>query len=256
MIGVEVFGDWEGSFVWVLAIVIAWVAGWSLEQQLRLIAELRAAQAELSAQAAADERQRIARELHDVIAHSLAVTMLHLTGARMALRRDTDEAERALLEAERLGRESMNEIRHTVGLLGAAAGAAPAMPTALDINTLVDEFRSGGLQVAFAARGDVASLPPTTGLNLYRIAQESLANVVKHAPGSAASVELDVDERCARLVVRNALPATAPAPSSDGGHGVQGMHDRAVALGGHLDAGRVGDEWRVQAELPRILEPA
>jgi signal transduction histidine kinase len=256
MIGVEVFGDWDGSFVWVLAILIAWVAGWSVEQQFRLIADLRAAQVELSAQAAADERQRIARELHDVIAHSLAVTMLHLTGARMALRRDTDEAERALLEAERLGRESMTEIRHTVGLLGPAAGAAPPMPTALDITAIVEEFRSGGLDVSYTAEGDVASLPPTTGLNLYRIAQESLANVVKHAPGSAASVWLAVDDKGARLTITNAITGGAAATNGEGGLGVRGMHDRASALGGHLDAGRVGDEWQVTAELPRILEPA
>ena len=101
-----------------------------------LIDHLKAAQAGLAERAAADERQRIAREIHDVVAHSLAVTMLHLTGARLALHRDPKEAEAALLEAERLGRESLAEIRRTVGLLAPeGTGTAAPMPTAADIHS-------------------------------------------------------------------------------------------------------------------------
>src|SRR5436853_615896 len=130
-IGVEVAGLYSGAFAYVLGIGIAWAWGYAVRQQYHLIVELKAAQAGLAERAAADERQRIAREIHDVVAHSLAVTMLHLTGARLALQHDPAEAAEALAEAERLGRQSLADIRRTVGLLadGGRAGAAPPMPT-------------------------------------------------------------------------------------------------------------------------------
>src|SRR5207237_7269040 len=126
-------------------------------------------------------RQRIAREIHDVVAHSLAVTMLHLTGARLALHRDPKEAEQALLEAERLGRESLAEIRRTVGLLAPeGTGTAAPMPTAVDIPQLVREFEAAGLDVDFELTCDAHALARATGLGLYRVAQESLSKAVWH----------------------------------------------------------------------------
>jgi signal transduction histidine kinase len=98
-------------------VLLIWLLATALATLQRLIVELRAAQADLATQAAAEERRRIAREVHDVIAHTLAVTMLHLTGARHILRRDPERASEALAEAERLGRQSLADIRRTVGLL-------------------------------------------------------------------------------------------------------------------------------------------
>jgi signal transduction histidine kinase len=205
----------------VLGIIFAWAAGAALAKQERLIDELRAAQAQLAARAAADERQRIAREIHDVIAHSLAVTMLHLTGARMALHRDPQDAEAALLRAEQLGRQSLAEIRRTVGLLGhEATGVAAPLPCAADIVPLVREFAAAGLVVDLDVSGDAEALAPSTGLGLYRIAQESLANVTKHAQ-VRASVQLNVDDGTARLRVERSACADASSCDLDR-HGYAG----------------------------------
>ncbi len=211
----------------------------------------------LAERAAADERQRIAREIHDVVAHSLAVTMLHLTGARLALQRDPKEAEEALLEAERLGRESLAEIRRTVGLLAPeGTGTAAPMPAAADIPQLVREFEAAGLDVDFELTGDPCTLPAATGLGLYRVAQESLSNVVRHAPNTRTTMSLCVADEMVSLRVRNRLASSTRAASADGGLGVRGMRERVTLLGGELRAGPDGDWWCVDVELPRAVDPA
>src|SRR5215471_12308782 len=128
------------SVPWTIGLVSMWCATQALIAQRHTLAELRAAQADLAIQAAAAERQRIAREIHDVVAHSLAVTMLHLTGARHILQRDPRRAEQALAQAERLGRQSLADVRRTVGLLqtpeASTTGAPPVLtplPTASDV---------------------------------------------------------------------------------------------------------------------------
>jgi signal transduction histidine kinase len=257
MVGVEVAGRYSGAFPYLLGIVIAWAWGLAVRQQYELIHQLKAAQAGLAERAAAEERQRIAREIHDVVAHSLAVTMLHLTGARLALQRDPQEAEEALLEAERLGRESLAEIRRTVGLLAPeGTGTAAPMPAATDIAQLVNEFEAAGLDVDFELTGDPGTLPPATGLGLYRVAQESLSNVVRHAPGTHTTMSLRVGDDVVSMHVRNRLARPSPAPGADGGLGVRGMRERVTLLGGELRAGADGDAWCVDVELPRTVEPA
>ena len=197
------------------------------------------------------------REIHDVIAHSLAVTMLHLTGTRMALHRDPQDAEAALLRAEQLGRQSLAEIRRTVGLLGhEATGVAAPLPCAADIVPLVREFAAAGLVVDLEVSGDADALAPGTGLGLYRIAQESLANVTKHAPGARASVQLNVDDGAARLRVWNEVHAPMRQPADLDRHGICGMQERATLLGGSLRAGPCAEGWSVEASLPRVDELA
>jgi signal transduction histidine kinase len=256
-VSVELLGRYTGSFIWVLAFGLVGASCFATQTQFRLFAQERAAQAGLAERAAAEERQRIARELHDVIAHSLAVTMLHLTGARLALRRDPEEAEEALLQAERLGRESLAEIRRTVGLLAPeGAGTAAPMPTAADIPELVREFEAAGLDVEFRLTGDPRKLGPSAGLALYRVAQESLSNVVRHAPGSPTEMSLLIGPDAVRLYVRNGLTNAARGSQLDGGVGVRGMQERVSLLGGVLRAGADGSAWCVDAELPLALETA
>jgi signal transduction histidine kinase len=257
MVSVEIVGRYTGAFVWVLGFGLVGASCFAIQTQFRLFQQERVAQAEFAERAAADERQRIAREIHDVIAHSLAVTMLHLTGARLALRRDPKEAEEALLEAERLGRESLAEIRRTVGLLAPeGTGTAAPLPTATDIPQLVREFEAAGLDVNFEVSGDPAALPPATGLGLYRVAQESLANVVRHAPGTRTSMSLSVGGEVVSLHVSNRLGPARGSATADGGLGVRGMQERVALLGGELRAGPHGDAWCVDVELPRALEIA
>lgn len=254
MVSVELAGRFTGSFIWVLGFVVAWAGGLAVRSQLQLVSDLETAQSALAEQAVAEERQRIAREIHDVVAHTLSVTMLYVTGARLALQRDPQEAEEALLAAERLGRESLAEIRRTVGLLAPdASGTEAPMPTATDVPDLVDEFRAAGLGIDLTLLGDVASVPPATGLAVYRIAQESLTNVVKHAAGARAILVLEIGDARVCLKVRNPVTATTGRSENGDGLGVRGMKQRAELLGGTLWAGPEASEWVVEADVPVSL---
>ncbi len=234
-------------------LAIAAMIGRILQLQQRLVIEERARQAALTEQATADERRRIAREIHDVIAHSLSVTMLHLTGARRALQEDNDvdEAVDGLLDAERLGRQAMSDIRQTVGLLG-ARDAAPLRltpePGLSDIPDLVTSFADAGLDVESSIEVDPESVTAGIGLALYRVAQESLANVAKHAPASAARLRLYVEKGTAILSVNNEL--RRPVTSGPAGAGLPGMRQRIALLDGDFQAGPGPDGWTVQARVP------
>lgn len=257
MVGVEVLNRYDGAFIWVVGIALGWAGGFGLQANLRLLVEMKASQATLVEKAAAEERQRIAREIHDVIAHTLSVTMLHLTGARLALERgDRGDAIAALRDAETMGRESLGDIRRTVGVLGSdGSGTDAPMPTAAELPDLVAGFRAAGLDVALEVDGDPEPLPPALGLGVYRIAQESLANVAKHAPESRTEVRLAIDTHRVHLVVRDHDGRDVPPPAENGGLGLRGMRERAAALGGSLDARPDGTGWLVEAALPRPDAP-
>lgn len=250
-----------GWISWMAANLMVWAISRAFHRQAQLMSELEQAQAALAEQAVAQERQRIAREIHDVIAHSLTVTMLHLTGARLALEHDPREATEALLEAERLGRQSLADIRRTVGLLTPADGvdATAPLPSAAEIAGLVEQYRSAGLDVQAKISGDTAAVSLATGLGLYRIVQEALANVAKHAAGSDTTVTLGVGPAMVVLEIRTRPPAArrrhlAPGATNEDqpphGLGIQGMVERAALLGGWLRAGPDGPGWLVQAQLP------
>ena len=232
-----------------------WLIGYLMCTQRLLLAQKIRAQEALAEHAAADERRRIAREVHDVIAHSLSITLLHVTGARRGLQqdRDIDDAVEALQQAEQLGRQAMADIRRTVGLLDNAptrpARTAPE-PGLDDVGTLVADFERAGLDVTLHADGLAQSVPATVGLALYRIAQESLANIAKHAPDSKATVELHVSPASASLVVKNRLPAAVSASRSAEGRGLRGMRQRVELLGGAIDVGPSSEGWSVRAEIP------
>ena len=253
------------SVPWTVGVVAFWFAAQAMIAQQRTLVELRAAQADLAVQAAAAERQRIAGEIHDLIAHSLAVTMLHLTGARHILLRDPQRAEQALAEAERLGRESLADVRRTVGLLqspeASGSQARPVLtplPTAADVPTLVHEYASAGMQVELIVEGDVGALAAGEGLAVYRIAQEALANVAKHATRAATRVELIVEDvqHVVRLRIRDGggVPEFAVPVRGDSGvgMGLPGMRRRAELLGGSFFAGPdpAGAGWLVDCALP------
>lgn len=231
---------------------IGWVVGYLMRIQQQLLIEQRQAQEKLAEHAAADERRRIAREVHDVIAHSLSVTLLHITGARRGLQldRDVDDAVDSLEQAERLGRQAMADIRRTVGLLDGVTGTATPEPGVSDIRTLVDDFVRAGLTVSFNASGRPDQISAATGLALYRIAQESLANVAKHAPDAAAQIALAVSEDAATLTVANELPVPVGAPSQGEGRGMRGMRQRVELLGGTIEVGPVCGGWTVCAVVP------
>jgi len=226
--------------------------GYLMRTQRLLLAEQIQAQEALAEHAAADERRRIAREVHDVIAHSLSVTLLHLTGARRVLQqdRDIDDAVEALEQAERLGRQAMADIRRTVGLLDNSPMKTTPEPGIDDIGVLVADFERAGLDVTLRVDGPTKRVSAAVGLALYRITQESLANVAKHAPDAKSAVALSISMASARLAVTNQLPAAVAATVSSEGRGVRGMRQRIELLGGAIDVGPTHDGWWVRAEIP------
>ncbi len=252
MLSAEIFGPYEGSFIWVIGISFGWFGGFMVGELDGRKRALEEAQAGLAEKAAADERSRIAREVHDVIAHSLSVTMLHVSAARMALQRDrTADALDALKEAEKQGRNSLSEVRRTVGLLGPdeSATAAP-QPGVLDLPKLATDFRTAGLDVRMDIAADPDNLPASAGLNIYRIIQEALTNAVKHAPGSPVDVQLKLSEDAVYIRVHNAR-VNGTTPNTLGkGLGLRGMAERAALLGGELETD-TSDGWTVTVSAPR-----
>lgn len=230
----------------------SWLLGYLMRSQRLLLAEQIQAQTMLAEHAAADERRRIAREIHDVIAHSLSVTLLHVTGARRGLQqdRDVDDAVEALEQAEQLGRQAMADIRRTVGLLDRGPMKTTPEPAIHDIAILVKDFERAGLAVTLRIAGPTERVSGVLGLALYRIAQESLANIAKHAPDSKAAVVLEVSANSAKLEIANQLPAAVSAAPSSEGRGLRGMRQRVELLGGAIDAGPTDDGWAVRADVP------
>jgi signal transduction histidine kinase len=237
---------------------VAWAGGTGLtvlaaallRRQFDLVEQLRAAQAGLAERSRAEERNRIAREVHDVIAHSLTVSLLHLSSARLAVDYEPEEAAQALAEAERLCRQSLDEVRNTVGLLrqdGGSHGTEPPVPGADRLDELASRFRVGGTRVSLLVDGDIGRLPATTGAAIYRIVQESLTNTAKHAPGAPVEVRLAVEPGRAVLRVDSAGP-----PGHGQGLGLISMRERAEAVGGTCSAGPGGEGWTVRAELPLV----
>jgi signal transduction histidine kinase len=236
-----------GWGAWMAGTTLSVLAGLLVRHEIDLVSQLRAAQAGLAERARAEERNRVARELHDVIAHTLTVLLLHITSARLAAEHDLADAARALAEAERLGRESLAEVRMTVGMLhqdGDTSRTAP-LPGAGDVPALVERFRSAGADITLAIDGDTGRLPATTGLAVYRILQEALTNAIKHAPGAPTTVTLTVDADTVRLAVDSAAE-----PGTGTGLGLVSMRERAESLGGSCQAGPGGRGWLVAAILP------
>ncbi|UVF77995.1 sensor histidine kinase [Gordonia mangrovi] len=238
----------QSPAAYLLAILCGWLVGYMMLYQKLLSENEVRAQRVRADRAASDERRRIAREVHDVIAHSLSITMLNVTGARRALADgDSTDALEALEDAERLGRQAMTEIRYIVKVLGTDAAESAPTPGACDVEGLVEEYRKAGLTVEFDLRGDLAAIPGPIGSALYRITQESLANVVKHAPAPSASIALHADDEVS-LWVSN--PYTPGARRGTDGSGIEGMKQRASLLGGAVDAIPGSGEWVVRAIFP------
>jgi signal transduction histidine kinase len=248
-------GDTPAFLLSLFALALGLEGGYMVRWGARALFAERQARAEAYERATLAERDRIAREIHDLVAHSLSVTMLQVTAARRILNdlpdptNDISEAVDALSDAERIGRQAMSDIRQTVSGMSASSGRQP-LPTADDLPALVEQFRAAGQHVDLTTTGDLSALTAPVSLGLYRVIQESLANVVKHAGGATAEVDLEVSTRQVRLTVRNpAAPSRMPADPF--GTGLAGMKARVEQLGGHLTASRGGDAWIVQAIVPR-----
>jgi signal transduction histidine kinase len=250
-------GEWlwairdPGWAPWAGGLAVTVLAALLIRHEFVLVERLRAAQADLAERSRVEERGRIARELHDVIAHSLTVSLLHVTSARLAVDHDPGDASRSLAEAERLGRQALTEVRATMGLLREddPSGVARPVPGFGQVAGLVEDFRRAGVQVTLAVDGDASALPQTVGATIYRIVQEALTNAAKHAPGTPVTVDVTMADQNVTVLVDSAGP-----PRQGSGMGLINMAERAGALGGSCTAGPGGHGWLVTATLPRRAE--
>jgi signal transduction histidine kinase len=216
--------------------------------------ELERAQHDLARQAVTEERLRIARELHDVVAHSMSVVAVHAGTGRMVAADDPAAAERALATIEATTRSALGEMRRLLGILRGSSSDEPAAlgpaPGLADLDGLVADVRRSGIDVELRVHGDRPDVPPGVDLSAYRVVQEALTNVIKHAGPARATV--DVRYTGAGVTVEVADDGRgAAAPAIPGGHGLVGMRERAAVHGGQLDAGPdPAGGYRVAARFP------
>lgn len=233
---------WTWWLMVATATVAATVAAWALG---RFRATRAAWIDQLADRAAAEERQRIAREMHDVVAHSLAVVVSHAEAGRMVVGQQPERASGILDTIATTGREALTEMRGLLGVLGGESSTEP-QPGLDDVDALVERMRAAGLTVRLEA-DEPGQVAPAVGLTAYRVVQEALTNVTRHAgPGAVATVS----------VTRTAHQLTIEV-SDDGmgiqrppGRGLRGMRERVAAVGGTLEAGPTEEGWRVRAMMP------
>ena len=241
---------------------LAWSVAWFAGERTRLLHEHlrelmdRARRADRDAErerrlAVAEERARIARDLHDSAGHAINVIALRAGTARLRHDQDPDRSRAALAAIEEVARQTVGEIDQLVGTLrerGGVNGGVVAPVGLASLQTLVAHHSAGGLDVAIVTSGSPRPLAAAVDVAAYRILQEALTNAARHGTG-AATVELSYGETALRLTISNAVP-DGGAKRSDGGHGLIGMRERATLLGGSLDAERANGTFRLRAELP------
>ena len=237
---------------------VVWVVGFALGRKFEEADEARerAARAEREREeraraAVAEERARIARELHDVVGHSVSVMTVQASGVRRLLRPDQEREREALLVVERTGREALAEMRRMVGVLRRPeeAPALAPQPSLEHLDQLLSTTREAGLPVELKIEGTPTELPPALDTTAYRIVQEALTNAVKHANADRAEVLVRYRNGSVELIVSDDGRGNGDGGGS--GHGLVGMRERVSVYGGELEAGpQAGGGFRLRATLP------
>lgn len=252
-----------------LVFATAWLLGDSARSRRERSVELeqRMAQAELTrtaeaGQAVAQERTRLAREMHDVLAHSVALMVVQAEAGPVVVHRDPDRASQAFEAISATGKQALTELRGLLGVLRAEADQSQQLspqPGLAQLDPLIQRCREAGLEVRVSVHGDVRPLSTSADLAAYRVVQEALTNVVKHAGPARAEVVVRYDAEAVEVTVcDDGLGANEPAGTSQKGHGLVGMRERLAALGGELSAGPAGQRgWTTSGRLPlpRQSEP-
>jgi signal transduction histidine kinase len=248
-----------GDFLFIgVLFTIVWLAGNALGAKLTQYrqAEERAERLEREREeraraAVAEERARIARELHDVVGHSVSVMTVQASGVRRLLRPEQEREREALLIVEQTGREALAEMRRLVGVLRRPeeAPALAPQPSLQHLDKLVDQVRESGLDVDLKVEGEAAKLPASVDLAAYRLVQEGLTNTLKHAQAHRAEVLVRYGNGEVELVVAD--DGNGIGGGDGGGHGLVGLRERIAVVGGELNAGPLaGGGYEVRARLP------
>jgi len=245
--------------------VPAWIAGEAVQARSRLAAQLDARARELdeereafALEAVRYERTRIARELHDIVAHSLSMMVVQAGAGQRQLASKPAEAAQSLEHVSSAARQAELELGQLLELLGEdSPGRADGGLRLID--ELVRQAGASGLPVTCRFSGHHDALPSDVSEAAYRVAQEGLTNSLKHAPGAPVQVAIDANERAALITVQNGPPrhsSTSELTSTGGHHGIRGMRERVADCGGTLEAGPTADGgWRIAARLP-LSQPA
>ena len=229
----------------------AWLIGWNLRRRRARWAELQARTDRLEREheeearrAVTEERLRIARELHDVIAHSMSVIAVQSAVGHHVIDAQPAEARQALAAIEATSRSALTEMRRLLGVLrqeGEPRGSLTPAPGLADLSALVSQVRDAGLQVWINVEGQRGSVPPGVDLSAYRVIQEALTNVIKHAGSAAATVTIRYRDDSVTVEIANQAPAAPAAriaaPRTGSGHGIIGMRERVAVFGGEFSAG-------------------
>lgn len=218
---------------------------------LRILDKRLVIERQLAERTLADQRRRLAGEVHDVVGHTLAASMLHTSAARLSVRSDPDAAIASLERAEEQSRRSMDDIRSVVRLLRDSSGTEAPTPLAGELPELVAGFRSAGVDVTFSTTGVLDGLRTATALTVYRVVQEGLTNAARHGTGKIDVTAALVDGgRQVEVEIANDRSIATSAVVM--GNGITGMRERVSAIGGTLEAGPVdgGRLWVLCARIP------
>ena len=248
-----------GNFVFTaIVFTVAWKIGFAISRKFHEADEAREravmaerAREERARLAVSDERARIARELHDVVGHSVSVMTVQASAARRLLRPQQEKERQALLVVEQTGREALAEMRRMVGVLRRPeeAPALAPQPSLEQIQRLVENTREAGLPVELRIEGDPVQLPAGVDLTAYRLVQEGLTNALKHARAGHAEVILRYGD--GQVVVTVSDDGHGDGGGDGGGHGLLGLRERVSVYGGELEAGpRADGGYRLRATLP------
>lgn len=236
----------------------AWAAGWLVRQRAAQARRALAESGDLARLAVSEERTRIARELHDAVAHSVSIIAVQAGAAEQLIERDPEQAREHMAAVRRTSREAMAEMRRVLDVLRADEPHYAPQPGLARLPDLLDEVRGAGVQVELVEDGERPRLPPGLDLVAFRVVQESLTNVRRHAPGAEARVVLRYRPQSIELEVTNtAAHDPEPANGARPGHGLIGMRERVHLFDGRFRADPTEDGgYRVLAVLPRTEDPA
>ena len=252
-------GDHAGDFLWpAMVFGICWAVGFGLSHKFREAEEARERatrlereRAEQARVAVAEERARIARELHDIVGHSVSVMTVQAAGVRRLLDPDQDREREALMVVEQTGREALAEMRRLVGVLRRPeeAPALAPQPSLEHLGKLVEQAREAGLPVELRVEGSPVQLAAGLDLTAYRLVQEGLTNAIKHARAQSAEVLVRYHDGHVELTVTD--DGSGDGGGESGGHGLVGMRERISVYGGRLEAGPQPEGgYRLHARLP------
>ncbi|MET8873126.1 histidine kinase [Nocardia sp. NPDC004604] len=246
-------GAWAWPIAFAAVVLFAMLVRWLVQSRKQLLAQEEENELERARRAILEEKARIARDLHDVVAHHMSLVVVQAQTAPYRVEGVTPAARAEFESIGATAREALNEIRGMLGVLrsdGQLPEHAP-QPKAADVLGLFEAARRAGVRIDWTIDGLLDLVPDSVGLALYRIVQESLSNASRHAPGAPVRVSVVIGTDALHLSVGNDLSATVARPVGNGGHGLAGMQARAVAVGGEVSAGpRADGGFEVQARLP------